>query len=446
MEKLTQILKDNGIAIICFLSIFVIAYILHLFGVVESFQQFVVVLASAAATYIIVCVTMNTQSKHQLEMQQELAKKQSELQKALMENDDNVKCNFEIYNAKLKVYSDFVSKMYGILSDNKIEKDEMLDLRTNIFGQISFYATGDILKSINEKLATVKNYTDVEPMQKVFADISSILQKDLRADWPINVNNAYALWGTFNKLLDKVDSEEQITENDVAVIPEVTNNETRSENMPPCINKNFWHFTMWSADEQLQALRNGIYELNLVEYNEDWRTNQLKRVGKDDLVFLFRSGGWGYMGVFRVKGWRVFEFDGEGNNIKETLTVFGEPQVEITDKAQCEKDRQRSDIYGSKDDGATLCSSIIVEPLAFSRKGIGNPGGVYRRTISSYDREYGMKLLARFMAIIDDPNLYNVHYDGETTVKMGCNRELFEKILASGNIQPAQRDEKGAWL
>ena len=67
MEKLTQILKDNGIAIICFLSIFVIAYILHLFGVVESFQQFVVVLASAAATYIIVCVTMNTQSKHQLE-------------------------------------------------------------------------------------------------------------------------------------------------------------------------------------------------------------------------------------------------------------------------------------------------------------------------------------------------------------------------------------------
>ena len=140
MEKLTQILKDNGIAIICFLSIFVIAYILHLFGVVESFQQFVVVLASAAATYIIVCVTMNTQSKHQLEMQQELAKKQSELQKALMENDDNVKRNFEIYNAKLKVYSDFVSKMYGILSDNKIEKDEMLDLRTNIFGQIGCVA------------------------------------------------------------------------------------------------------------------------------------------------------------------------------------------------------------------------------------------------------------------------------------------------------------------
>ena len=73
MEKLTQILKDNGIAIICFLSIFVIAYILHLFGVVESFQQFVVVLASAAATYIIVCVTMNTQSKHQLEMQEQLS-------------------------------------------------------------------------------------------------------------------------------------------------------------------------------------------------------------------------------------------------------------------------------------------------------------------------------------------------------------------------------------
>ncbi len=28
---------------------------------------------------------------------------------------------------------------------------------------------------------------------------------------------------------------------------------------------------------------------------------------------------------------------------------------------------------------------------------------------------------------------------------MGCNKELFEKILASGNIQKAKRDENGNW-
>ena len=61
-----------------------------------------------------------------------------------------------------------------------------------------------------------------------------------------------------------------------------------------------------------------------------------------------------------------------------------------------------------------LCSSIIVEPIAFSKDGIGNPGGVYRRTISRYDKGYGIK--------------------------------LFQKILTIGNIKPAVCDENGNWL
>ena len=51
-----RILKDNGIAITCFIFIFVIAVILHLFGILESFQQFVVVIASAAAILILLFV------------------------------------------------------------------------------------------------------------------------------------------------------------------------------------------------------------------------------------------------------------------------------------------------------------------------------------------------------------------------------------------------------
>ena len=53
-----------------------------------------------------------------------------------------------------------------------------------------------------------------------------------------------------------------------------------------------------------------------MERNEDWRTNQLKRVGKDDLVFLFRSGGWGYMGVFRV-----YQMDYPDYEFYDTLCV-----------------------------------------------------------------------------------------------------------------------------
>lgn len=427
MGKSILFIKNNGIAILCFLSIFVVAYLLHLFGVVESFQQFVVVLASAAATYIIVCVTIRAQSKHQLEMQQELAMRQSELQKALMENDDNTKRNFEIYNAKLKVYSDFVSKMYDIIADGDITKDEMIDLRSRIFGKVSFYANGDIMESINNELKKVEEFTDVAKMQRAFANIASILQKDLRSDWPVNLKSTYDLWTTFDEIIDNTKLSQ---DNEVQEAKVLTNN--------------FWHFAMWSAEQQIKALREGVYELNLVEYEEDWRTNLIKQVKKDDLIFLFRSGGWGYMGVYRAVGWRIFEF-GENNVCRETLNIFDKGIEEITDQTQIQKDLERSDIYNSRQDGADLCSSIIVEPLAFSSKGIGNPGGVYRRTISRYDHGYGLKQLSRFMAIMDDDSIYNVHFNGEKKVEMGCNKELFKKMLESGNIQPASRDTDGNW-
>lgn len=438
-----RILKDNGIAITCFIFIFVIAVILHLFGILESFQQFVVVIASAAATYIIVCVTMSSQSEHQAKMQQilmeqqnefqlQLVSKQSELQKALMEkqseNEANKTKDIRIYEKKLEIYSDFVSKMYGILDDNEIEKEEILDLRSRIFGQISFYVTGDVLEKINTELEGVESYKDTQKMQPKFTKIACLLEKDLREDWPVNENSANNLWITFDKLLDDSEGSSDV--------------QMASANMPKC----FWHFAMWGADEQLKALREGLYELNLIEINgEEWRTNLIKQVQENDLVFLFRSGGWGYMGIYRVKGWRVFESD--GNNVTEMISINGEKPKTIEDVNKVKEDLLKSDIYGSIKLGTTLeygvthCSSIIVEPLAFSSDGIGNPGGVYRRTISRYDFDYGKRQLARFMAIMEDDNVYNVH----NGVKMGCNKELFKMILDNYNIKKASRDDKGNW-
>ncbi len=377
-----------------------------------------------------------------------LLSSQSKIEEQRRDAEDDSKRRFEIYNAKLKVYSDFVSKMYDILSDNKIEEDEILDLRTRIFGQVSFYVNGDILESINNELKTIDNYKDTAKMQRIFANIASILQKDLRKDWPVNVQSAYNLWDTFDGLLDNsVSSENTISNKKEEYISNgvMTPDTILSKEDSVGINKGFWHFAMWGAEEQINALREGIYELNLVEYEEEWRTNLIKQVQKDDLIFLFRSGGWGYMGVYRAVGWRIFEF-GENDTCKETLNIFDDGIKEITDNSQIEKDLKRSDIYSSRKDGADLCSSIIVEPLAFSCKGIGNPGGVYRRTISRYDHGYGLKQLSRFMAIMDDDNNYNVHFNGEKKVDMGCNKDLFKKILESGNIQPALLDEEGRWV
>lgn len=370
-----------------------------------------------------------------------LLSSQSKIDEKRREEEDDLKREFEIYNAKLKVYSDFVSKMYGILSDNEIEKDEMLELRSLLFGQVSFFAKGDILKDINSKLEAVDNYTDILKMQRVFTNIACILQKDLRNNWPVDQQSAYKLWEAFDKLLDNSVLPD---ENNGFISQSISTSNSENTAQTSNINRGFWHFAMWGAEEQIKALREGVYELNLVEYNEEWRTNLIKQVQKDDLIFLFRSGGWGYMGVYRAIGWRIFEF-GENDNDKETIHLFTEPEKIITDKDQLNRDLEKFDIYNSKEDGASLCSSIIVEPLAFARNGIGNPGGVYRRTISRYYHEYGMKQLARFMAIMDNENEYNVHYNGESTVEMGCNKALFMEILSKASILPAIRDEENNW-
>lgn len=427
-KKISEFVREHGWEIGSFLSVFICATFLKLYGLLESYQQFVAVILSAAATYVIVSITIYKQSQQQQVLQMELATKQSELQKDLLmkqsESEANKDKDIRYYEKKLEVYSDFVSKMFNILNDNEISEKEILDLRSQIFGKISFYVAGDVLEKINTELQTVDDYKNTLQMQPKFTKIAYLLQKDLRIDLPINEKSANELWSTFDTLLDSagVISESQISTAD----------------MPKC----FWHFAMWGADEQLKAMREGLFELNLIEINgEEWRTNLVKQVQENDLVFLFRSGGWGYLGVYRVIGWRVFESN--GIVVTEMISLNGEKPKTIEDTNKVKEDLIKSDIYNSiklgtiLDNGATHCSSIIVEPLAFSSEGIGNPGGVYRRTISRYDFDYGKMQLARFMAIMEDDNVYNV-YNG---VKMGCNKELFKKILEGYNIKPSPRNE-----
>lgn len=377
-----------------------------------------------------------TLRKAEADAERKLEEYKVESAKELRELEEKSKRNFEIYNAKIKVYSSFVSKMYNILRDNEVTKDELLDLRTNILGQVCFYADSDILASINDELSLDKIgdfQTNIANIQRCFAKIASLLQKDLRGkEWNTDSEGANRLWNTFDGLLDKFNETKQ----------QPTVNVIADDEASKCFNSTFWHFNMLGAEEQLGALSKGIYELNLIEYGEDWRTGLIKQVHENDLIFLFRAGGMGYMGVYRAKGWKTFQFNKDGSTI-EMLNIFGETEQVINNPHDDEINK--SDIYESKADGASLCSSLIVEPLAFAKYGIGNLGGVYRRTISRYDRGYGLMHLACFMAIMDDKNVYNVYNKEGKEFDMGCNEGLFRRILAAGNIQPTQRDENGNW-
>ena len=389
------------------------------------------------------------------------------LLKNQQESEENKEKNIKVFENKIQVYSEFISKMWKTLEDDVIEEEEIRGIRSDIFKQLVFYINEKSLPLLVEKIKDIKRTDNCQNSKekdkitgdniKCFSEITELLRADAHdikegsekdkkrvndsdnhSDIKQNIHDLWKNFGLQPRDIEMSPEKEALIE-DTFMPDNQMVSEIKHENIPTCLNNGFWHFTMLGAEEQLHALlfrEDGNYELNLIEYGEEWRTNLIKQVGKDDLVFLFQSGGLGYMGVYRAIGWRIFEF-GENEECKETIHVFGEPEKIITDKNQLKRDIEKYDIYCSKGDGASLCSSIIVEPLAFTCNGIGNPGGVYRRTISRYYQEYAMKQLARFMAIMEDDNVYNV-YNG---VKMGCNKELFKKILEGYNIKPSPRNE-----
>lgn len=358
--------------------------------------------------------------------------------------------DLKLFEKKLATYSEF----HKLLWKNEGDEISIPPLRDMCMGELVFYLNAGQIQEITNHLnklteAIKKDYS--KDITDARSAITSLLKLDLDRE-KVEPKNIAKLFSAMPSQTEDDSHEENMISQ-----PVVESASAVSINTEPaktgdvivdeksdavnqdaiCINNTFWHFAMWGA-EQLTSLSEGNYELNLIEYDQDWRTNLMRQVKKDDLIFLFRSGGPGYMGVFRALGWRIFEFK-ENDECIETLYYFGGDELEILDKERIEKDLLRSDIYKSREDGATLCSSLIVEPLAFACKGIGNPGGTYRRTISRYDREYGFLQLARFMAIMDDNNVYNI-FDNKP---MGCNKELFKHILESGNITPAPRDDNG---
>ena len=178
------------------------------------------------------------------------------------------------------------------------------------------------------------------------------------------------------------------------------------EDEPQYLEKQAWHFNAWDNEqfdqfkEPFDKLKEKEIELSLVEYGEYWRTNLLKQVKGGDIIMLFRRGGYGYVGAFKAIGRRIFDFEkGE-----EEILYFEDPENNIPEKRDIvtnidnfDKDARNYDIYGVREDnGVTLCSNLIVKCLAYVPEGVGNPGGVYRRTISRYDSHYAWLLMKRF--------------------------------------------------
>lgn len=356
------------------------------------------------------------------------------LLKGQTKDEEEKERNLNLYKAKLKVYSDYVSEMYAALSDNHVTSEELTDLRTKLFSSIGFYAGENALVDINklilkyffdEKEKFKKDIDIDNKMSILFSGITNILQKDTKTGKSNIENNntediVQILWRNFEEIikslieqekqeeeLNKKEQREEQRKKDILmnqqdeVEKNIENELSNNNDEDKYLKQQAWHFNAL-GDEQFKRIEENLdeskeIELSLVEYGEYWRTNLLKQVGKGDIIMLFRRGGYGYVGAFKAVGRRIFDFEkGE-----EEILYFKEPEKSsfVTTKdnnKKFEEDAVIYDIYKSKEDGATLCSNLIVKRIAYVPDGVGNPGGVYRKTISRYDSHYAELLQERF--------------------------------------------------
>lgn len=128
--------------------------------------------------------------------------------------------------------------------------------------------------------------------------------------------------------------------------------------------------------------------LALIEYDEQWRTDTIRRVKEGDLIFLFAAGGRGYYGVFRAKNVAgtdspalVFEVDWDYDG-EDKAAYFADKETEYWNKAKA------FDIYDGYKDSATSIAAINVETIYFNENGLGwNPVSTRRATIIPFNQE-----------------------------------------------------------
>jgi len=319
--------------------------------------------------------------------------------------------NIKVFENKIQVYSEFISKMWKTLEDDTITDEEIRGIRLDIFNKLIFYYDDidklvkkvDGIKSTDKLTEEIDNSKRTQEIIQCFSDITDLLRVDVgrRESKTKSISD---LWNKFgiqprdtdidNKSNEIMGTVSKTMSDDVIKGSVQQENKQEEEEEPQRLQKQAWHFNAW-GDQQFKLIEENLakskeIELSLVEYGEYWRTNLLKQVGKGDIIMLFRRGGYGYVGAFEAIGRRIFDFEkGE-----EEILYFDEEKPRPVENF--DEDAEKYDIYKSREDGATLCSNLIVKCVAYVPGGVRNPGGVYRRTISRYDSHYAWLLKERF--------------------------------------------------
>lgn len=366
-------------------------------------------------------------------------------------NEELRERNIKVYENKISVYAEFVSKMWSIMDDGKVDPEEIIALRSEIFNKLIFYLDDSQIKAIYEELKTLEPDSGTDKYVAVFENITKVLRSSiLETKQDRSKAEIQTLWNRFNYILGKEQEETQLPDKmaqELKSVPEIQVPDMVEFDRQ--IHRNCVHFNMLDEDWQKSIFANGINALGLCEYGEVWRTDLIKRCRNNDIVFLYQTGGPGYIGVFYVKGWVVFESDGNGNVDKEDMYEFDKQDSPIFIESEADRNKDINRFCARKliSDGCTRVSFLLVEPLVFCEEGVGVIS-VYRRTISSYNSQYAWWTLGRFKAMVDGwPDALNkYHFNGKIKT-FQTNSEALRQIFIENNVKAAEWDaENDKWI
>jgi len=401
-KHLTLLIAIGGLLVlICFALLLIpesqLPTVLQSSGLVAIISAFLGVIMTVAVTAILL--------DKQSETQKVLIKEQSE---ADAQKDKDAK----IYDQKIKVYSEFTSKMWGLFSNMDMDSREKLEkydeLRGMCFDKLVFFLSSKRIKELTvvfEKIT--KNIKDFD--HNSLCEITDILKRSLDDEKEKEKPNEDYL----AKFYDAFEKDIVVQEEAKPNIPATQNQNTIREQQQVTSEIQYWHFNILIEEQQIEAFKSDNWVLALIEYGEDWRTNLIRQVKPNDVIFLFKRGGAGYIGAFRALN--------PPAKILETETTYSDAEY------------AKYDIYDGIDDGATLASNILVEPIAYNFKGVGYYT-VRRRTIERMNDTEAVKfLLNRFNGNdLDDNRLDGKgKFDDGKTVSL--NNNYFSEIISKYN-------------
>ncbi len=364
------------------------------------------------------------------------------LLKGQSEGEERRDKNIKLHERKLEVYIKFTYKMWDILSDDNINAEEIKTLRSEMFNGLLFFLDNHQIEQIDSALKELISDKELnsDDCRKSFTKITEILRCDINntAYEEHKIAAASSLWSTCSTLYDAVVVVDRLanTATSAAVISDPQAESIEVNSIVGRVTKRCHHFAIFKFDNwQKQLFENKVNALVLCEYNgETQRTNAIKRIKSNDLVFAYQTGGQGYVGAFLAKGWVVFEQNDNGV-VKEVKYEYDcNEQPRVVEGAEFQADLERfvaTDIL--KENGGVRFSFLLVEPLCVYGQGVGRIS-VYRSTISTYDQRYAWLTLARLYYMYEHQKSACGIYEG---VQVDCNNAVFEQLLKDQAVSMA---------